>query len=296
MGADDRLRRVRLFVLSAADVAAGLSRAHVRHDRALERALHLDPVARRGDRRPARRRLPGRRADPPRYGCDARAQDDSGHRDALRPDHLRRHDDARSQRRDRLYHDRAGGSRGLGADRLVDPGPHRPARDGRVGRLDHELRQQRDVDRRPDRGRLRRRFHRQLHQRVPHRGRCAGCRHPELRLSARPDRADPRTALSRDGRLDRRRRPRHERGQGARRDAGRTRGGGRLGILRARDAPTALRRARCRSGVPRHDARADRRRGRRTARRRRRRGDRAFGRHARAAVRRSRRRCRSRAS
>ena len=50
-----------------------------------------------------------------------------------------------------------GGPRGVGPDRLVDPGVDRPARRGRFARIDHELRQQHHVDSRADRRRLHRR-------------------------------------------------------------------------------------------------------------------------------------------
>ena len=110
------------------DVAAGLPRAHVQHERSLERLLHRDPVARRGDRRPRRRRVPGRCADQARPGCDARAQDDPRLRHAAGLEHLRCDYDARPERRDRVHHDRARRPRGIGADRLVDSGPDRAAR------------------------------------------------------------------------------------------------------------------------------------------------------------------------
>ena len=132
---------------------------------------------------------------------------------------------------------------------------------------------------------LRRRRDRQFHQRVPHRRGGAGGRHSELRVSARPDRADSRTGLSGRRRGRRRRRPRHERRQGSRRYHRRTGSRLRFGILSARDAAAGLRRARCGSGLSRDDARARAGRRRRAPARRRGRGDRFLGGDARPAVR-----------
>ena len=144
--------------------------------RAFERLLHRYPVARGGDRRPRRRRLLGRHTDQARAGRNARAQDDPRLRHAAGLEHLRGDHDARPQRRDRVHHNRARRPRGVGADRLVHSGLDRTAGSRRIGRLDHELREQHHVDRRPDRRRLRRRGDGQLHQRLPHRRSGAGGR------------------------------------------------------------------------------------------------------------------------